>query len=64
MAQEERKGAPEADVGEGASVLLLIKHFLKNVSTSKYAAVMLSYMKVMHYGLMFPKARHGDAALI
>lgn len=25
---------------------------------------MLSYMKVMHYGLMFPKARHGDAALI
>lgn len=25
---------------------------------------MLSYMKVMHYGLMFPKACYGDAALI
>lgn len=25
---------------------------------------MLSYMKAMHYGLMFPKACYGDAALI
>lgn len=25
---------------------------------------MLSYMKVTHYGLMFPKACYGDAALI
>lgn len=25
---------------------------------------MLSYMKVLHYGLMFPTACHGDAALI
>lgn len=31
MAQEARKGAPEADVGEGAGVLLLIKHKKKSV---------------------------------
>lgn len=32
--------------------------------TSKHTGAMLSYMKVMHYGLMFPKACYGDAALI
>lgn len=34
------------------------------MSTSKHTGAMLSYMKVMHYGLMFPKACYGDAALI
>lgn len=57
------KEAPEADVGEGASCVIINKA-LKKVCTSKHTGAMLSYMKVMHYGLMFPKARHGDAALI
>lgn len=63
-AQEERKGAPEADVGEGASCVIINKALKKKVCTSKHTGAMLSYMKVMHYGLMFPKACHGDAALI
>lgn len=65
VAQEEWKEQQKLMlVWEAASVLLLIKHFKKKVSTSKHTGAMLSYMKVMHYGLMFPKACYGDAALI
>lgn len=58
------KGAPEADVGVRRSQCVIINKALKKVSTSKHTGGMLSYMKVMHYGLMFPKACYGDAALI
>lgn len=60
------KGAPEADVGVRRSQCVIINKAFKKkkVSTSKHTGAMLSYMKVMHYGLMFPKACYGDAALI
>lgn len=64
VVREERKGAPEADVGVRRSQCVIINKALKKVSTSKHTGAMLSYMKVMHYGLMFPKACYGDAALI
>lgn len=58
------KGAPEADVGMRRNQCVIINKALKKVSTSKHTGAMLSYMKVAHYGLMFPKACYGDAALI
>lgn len=55
VVQKERKGAAVAgDVRRRQCVI--INKALKKVSTSKCTGAMLSYMKVMHYGLMFPKA--------
>lgn len=54
-------------VWEGAQCVIINKALKKKKKVSAHQSIqgaMLSYMKVMHYGLMFPKACYGDAALI
>lgn len=52
-------------VWERAQCVIINKALKKKVSAHQsIQGAMLSYMKVMHYGLMFPKACYGDAALI
>lgn len=60
----EKKEHQKLMFGVRGSLCVIINKALKKVSTSKHTGAMLSYMKVMHYGLMFPKACYGDAALI